>query len=122
VVRRLERRLQRLENLERLVEEGVEEELEAAFDRLEWHLTRDELHRGGYSRAKRSPDVGLNRRLKRLEEVSKREQANPFGVGVRQPRGPQGVCATASPFAPTTSRLRAERSGNYPFATCLPGK
>jgi hypothetical protein len=45
VVRRLERRLQRLQNLERLVEERVEEELEAAFDCLERHLTRDELHR-----------------------------------------------------------------------------
>jgi len=39
----------RLENLERLVEgrveARVEEELEAIFDRLEQHLTRDELRR-----------------------------------------------------------------------------
>ena len=46
MVRDLERRLGRLEmeNLERLVEERVEEELEAAFDHLERHLRRDELN------------------------------------------------------------------------------
>jgi hypothetical protein len=42
--------------------------------------------------------VELNPRLKRLEGVSKREQANPFVVGAQQPRGLQGVSATASPF------------------------
>ena len=45
----LESRLSRLEGLERLVEERiearVEEELEAIFDRLQQHLTRDELRR-----------------------------------------------------------------------------
>ena len=39
----------RLENLERLVEERIEarleEELELVIDRLEQHLTRDELRR-----------------------------------------------------------------------------
>jgi hemerythrin-like domain-containing protein len=45
VVRGLERRLQRLENLERHVEERVVEKLKAAFDRLERHLPRDELTR-----------------------------------------------------------------------------
>jgi hypothetical protein len=45
----LENRLSRLESLERLVEERVEvrvrEELEAALDNLEQHLTREELRR-----------------------------------------------------------------------------
>jgi hypothetical protein len=45
-VRSLERRLGNLERLvEGRVEARVEEELEAIFDRLEQHLTRDELRR-----------------------------------------------------------------------------
>jgi hypothetical protein len=70
-VRSLEVRLEGIEK--RLVEERVEarvrEELEAAFDRLERHLTHDELHRVLRILASEgeSPCVGLNRRLKRLE-------------------------------------------------------
>jgi len=42
----LERRLENIERLvEARVEARVEEELEAAIDRLEQHLTRDELRR-----------------------------------------------------------------------------
>jgi hypothetical protein len=52
--------------------------------------------------------VDLNHRLKRLKEVSKREQANPFVVGVRQTERTAGSLCHSLPFRshhlPTESR------------------